>query len=81
MSFLTDHTEARLDDYKALGAQFVVIYKHRRHKDLQFVEYYADYREYSAARRYWLNDGYVVNRLYDLDYRDWINEKNGIPVH
>jgi len=80
LSTLRSMTESHLDSYKLLGNDYVAIFRHRLDDDLAFVESFKRWEEYNAARKYWLNEGYVTHKLWDLDYIDYIREQNEVNV-
>lgn len=74
MSMLSDLVDSHLDSYEALGYEYVVIYKLRDHDTIEFVESYKNWDEYAWARRYWTNQNYVVSRMHDLGYREYMRK-------
>jgi len=72
--------EHHLDGYKQAGAEFVVVFKHKKDSSLMFVEAYRSWRDFNAARSYWLKSDYGTYRVYDLDYNDYIREQNEVNV-
>ena len=73
---LINLVESHLPAYKDAGDQYVTIYRHRLEYSLMFVESYKNWQKYNESRKYWLNEGYTLHRLYDLDYGDYIREQN-----
>jgi hypothetical protein len=71
---LINWVESKLEVYQEAGADFVVIYKHRLHDELMFVEAYPTWEKYNAARKYWQNEGYLPYKTHDLSYNKWLKE-------
>ena len=75
MNILVELTEAKLDDWKALGYEYVAIFRLMTNHDFQFVEAYKSFEELSAAKKYWMANDYSTYKLWDLDYLDYIRER------
>ena len=46
---------------------FVAIYRHRKHDDISFIEYYKWYSEMQGAMKYWNSQDYVTQITFDLN--------------
>ena len=68
-------TEKQLPSYKELGYLYVAVYRLIDH-DMAFIDAYRTWEDYARNRKYWMANNYVVRKMYDLDYADYIKEQN-----
>ena len=69
-------TEKQLPSYKELGYLYVAVYRLIDHDTIGFIESYKTWEEYASSRKRWKTKNYVVRKMYDLDYGDYIREQN-----
>lgn len=70
MSLTNEMVEAFFPALRAKGIEFVVIYRHRKDDDIRFYDDYRTPYEMNAGKKHWTGEGYVINKVYDLDEYD-----------
>jgi len=73
---LVEMADRHQPSYKSLGYNYVAVFRHMDHERLCFIEPYKTWEQYAAARKRWMAADFVVRKMFDLDYDDYIREQN-----
>ena len=75
LHFLMESVEKFLPVLKAKGAEFVVLYRGKSDESLVFYDDYKSFYDSTQMRKYWQKHGYVIAKVWDLDYIEEISDR------